>query len=228
MKIKAFLIPLIAFSNISLFAFVAADQETKFSDERITISIKEGQQPDVSNWVTFPIKYEYNARGNESSGKENIQISFPVMPKQGITPLANVGNGLQNTFSATDEEGMIFSISAMQIPEDGFDVRKSFDALVTLLEKNPGSRIAACIPPQSPDTSTFLITWVKDNKMISLTAIKRTHFVYFLETTVSNEIYRDFESIEQNSAQMDTWMKDSLKSGAFFGSFATSDVESIQ
>src|ERR1700722_9701244 len=177
-------------SNISLFASIPADQETAKS---FTYCIKENQRPDTTHWVMFPITYEY------ASGKENVQISFPIMPQQNVNPLESVGGeNLLTTFSAMDEAGMIFKIAAMQVPKEGFDLRQSLDALIVQLEKQPENKIGSYIHPQKSDRSAFVISWVRDNKSISLKVIKKTHFVYFLETIVSNEIYREVESIELN------------------------------
>lgn len=225
MNINTILIYFMSISNISLFASLPADQQSKPSEE-ITYCIKENQRPDTAHWVIFPITYDYDTRAEKTSGKENVQISFPIMPQQNVNPLE--GENLLSTFSAIDKDGMVFKIAAMQIPEEGFDVPQSLDALIDQLQKQPENKITAYAPSQDPDHSAFTISWVNDNEMIVLKVIKRTHFVYFLETVASNEIYRDIESIEINSPEMDVWMKDSLKSGVFFHSFNTTDAANLK
>lgn len=219
MKIKLLMIALLSLSSIALFGAAPTDEASK---TRVTYDIK-GLHPDTSNWITFPITYEYGAIGKEASGKENVQVSFPVKPQPSDTPLASVDKGLLTTYSAADKDGMTFAISAMQIPEVGYNMEQSLKDLVSQIEKNPDTQITAYIPPQTLDPSSFMIMWKKGDKMVTLKVVKGTHLVYFLETTVTNEIYRNYESIEQNQAKMDEVMKDALKSGAFFHSFATTN-----
>lgn len=235
MKIKSILIILMSLSNILLFASTPSDKEAQAS---FSYCIKENQRPDIKNWIIFPFKFEYALHGEGTSGTTNVQFSSPVIPQTSVYPLTIEENLLRTTFSATfdetlfsfnatDEAGMTFSIISMHVPEEGFDLHKSMDSLVSGIEKSPESRIAAVIPPQSTDTSAYSIMWIRNDKLITMKVIQRTHFIYFLETNVSKEIYRDFESIKIGPS-LDEWMKDSLKTGAFFNSFVSSDALNSQ
>lgn len=198
-------------SSVSIFASENAHSNEK---ESFSFCIKEDQKIDTSNWITFPITF--GEMDDESSTKEYIKISFPVKPK------FVEEDGLQASyFTATDNDGMVFSIASMQIPEDNFNLQKYVDFLAESISKSASKKLVAYGRPHpNPNDSRYSLMWVEDGKMTMLTLVKGAHFIYFLETNVHNEIYRNIDKIELGTKSFDTMIKDSLKTGTFTKSLA--------
>lgn len=199
-------------SSISLFAADKTHNILTNERESFTHCIKENQKIDTSDWITFPISFGiFNVDVDSSHKEENIKVSFPFKPK------FVEENGLQSSyFTATDKDGMSYSIASMQIPEDVFSLRNSVDFLAKSISKSPSKKLVATgYPHPNPNDSMRFIFWVENDKMTRLTLIKSANFIYFLETNVHNEIYKDVDSIEIDTPAFDIMIRDSLKTGAF-------------
>lgn len=150
----------------------------------------------------------------EPSKEESIKISFPSEPE------FVEENGLQSSyFTATDKDGMTYSIASMQLPEDNFSLCNSVDFLVKSISNSSSKKLVAIGRPNpNPNDAVHFIMWTQNDKMTRLTLVKSAHFVYFLETCVQNEIYKDVDSIEMDNEVSDIMIRDSLKTGAFIRS----------
>ncbi len=197
-------------SSVSLFAIDKTQDISTNEQESFTYSVKENQKIDTGDWITYPITFGiFNV---ESPLKEeNVEVSFPSEPK------FVEENGMQSSyFTATDKDGMIYSIASMQIPEDNFSLRNSVDFLVKSISNSSSKKLVAMgFPSPNPNDSVHFIMWTENDKMTRLTLVKSAHFIYFLETSIQNEIYKDVDSIEMDTEAFDIMMRDSLKTGAF-------------
>lgn len=192
---------------------ILAKVNTIEEQESFTYCTNENQKVDISDWIIFPISFEYIV--GQFSKKENVEISFPESPK------FVEENGVQPShFTATDRDGMTFNIASLRITEENFNLRKSVDFIAESIAKSPNKKLfAVAYPEPNPNDSGYGIMWTEGDKMISLTFIKSFHFIYFLETNIHDEIYRDTSSIEMGSESFDKMIRNSLKNGAFVKSF---------
>lgn len=197
-------------SSVSLFAVDITQVISTNERESFTYCVKEHQKVDTGDWITYPINFGiFNI---ESPLKEeNVKVSFPS------EPTFVEENGLQSSyFTASDKDGMIYSIASMPIPGDDFSLRNSVDFLAKSISKSSSKKLVCMgYPSPNPNDSVHFIMWVENDKMTRLTLVKSTHFIYFLETTIENEIYKDVDPIEMDTEAFDIMIRDSLKTGAF-------------
>jgi hypothetical protein len=165
---------------------------------------------DVSNWITIPISFEL------SSGRENIEIAFPVMPKYVEE------NGY---FTATDDEGMSYNMAIMSKPEKNFNLRATFDFLVDSLQQSTTKRLVNFNYPEIETIgSTYSLEWVDQNyKMTRLSLVESKNFIYFLETNIIDAIYTFDFSMEYDSENYIQMMHDSAKTKTFTSSLLISN-----
>lgn len=117
---------------------------------------------------------------------------------------------------------MNYNIARMEIPSDDFSLSNSVNFLAESISKSSSKKLIAWgWPDPNPNDSTYFLMWAEADKITRLTLVKSTHIVYFLETSVCNEIFRDFdwESTETDTEAFDAMMRDSIKTSSFTRSF---------
>jgi hypothetical protein len=167
------------------------------------------QQIDTSDWVAFPMTHGWFIEG-QSSGEEHIEVSFPTYPQYMEETASQPAY-----FTADDEEGMTFRIASMPLSEKDFNLRENVDRMANLISQSPNKRLFAITYPTFGD-SGFKMSWIQDDQLTNEIFIKSDHFIYVLETTDKNEIYRD---AELGSEAFNLILKSLLKTGAFSKSF---------
>ena len=172
------------------------------------------QQIDTSDWVAFPITNGWFIEG-QSSGEEHIEVSFPTYPQY-----MEETDSQPAFFTADDEEGMTFRIASMPLPDKDFNLRESVTRMADLITQSPNKKLFAVAYPESND-SGFSIIWIQDERLTTETFIKSDHFIYVLETTDKNEIYRDAEFLDET--QFNLFIKHILKTRPFVKSFVLKD-----
>ncbi len=186
-------------------------------EESFTYCINENLKNDTSDWITFPITFGFFDIESGVDNAEKVTVSLPSEPK------FIQANGMQSPhITVTDQDGMSFNIARMEIPEDGFNLKQSVNFLAESISKSSSKKLIGWgWPEPNPNDSVYFMMWAEGDKMIRLTMVKSTHLVYFLETSICNEIYRNFdwESMETDTVSFDTIMRDSLKTNTFTRSF---------
>jgi len=187
-------------------------------NESINYCIPDNQQIDTSTWVEYPITFKVSY--NDTVTEEKIKISFPSEPTVEINEIP------QSCFTMTDKEGMVYSLAAMKVPEKDFNLREQVDILAESISKSSNKNLVCRGWPvdNSNDTIQF-IHWTQGDKMTRLTLIQSGHLIYFIETSVRHEVYKDFLSIQIDTEAFDICMHDSLKTGAFYRSFSVVEAQ---
>ena len=166
---------------------------------------------DTSQWVKFSMDLLYD----DKLACESIEIAFPQEPKF---------DG--KTATATDQEKMTFFLTALEMPETGFELKQAVDFLVQhLIQSSSKKYIGTIYPYENLNASWYGVLWLDKDSYIRLFCVKSEHFVYFIGTEVTNEIYLDYDSaIENSGITYETMMKDSIKGMAFLKSFKISEI----
>lgn len=198
-------------------AFMFAEEELSEGAESFAYCIKDDQKIDTSDWITFPIDFGSFDMVAGVDYVERIIVSLPSEP-QFVQK-----NGMQSSYiTVSDQEGMSYSIARMEIPSNDFSLSQSVNFLAESISKSSSKKLISWgWPDSNPNDSIYFMMWVEADKMTRLTLVKSTHSVYFLETSICNEIYRDFdwESTERDTVAFDAIMRDSLKTNIFTRSF---------
>ena len=168
------------------------------------------EQIDTGQWVKIPITFGYVEGDDCFNPKEEIvEISFPVEP--------TVFFGFYN---ATDEEGMSYVLTAMEISEEAPSLSQVMDSLIEAVEQSPTAEVIGYVhPADNPHLSRYSILFAERDVMTHLMIVKSAHFIYILQVSVSDEIYKDLNSFEPESPAYDKVLKDTNKASAFFNSF---------
>lgn len=225
MNIRHFLLTaLFSFADMSLNATVNVDSNNAESTE-ITYCISEDQKIDVKDWVQFPITIAVN-----QDKVETVQISFPSQPEFINSPLSG-----EPLIVAEDSEGMTYSIARMIISSEHFNIEDSVDFITEAIKRSYKNKLiwkgkTQHSPDNSPDWIGYILAWVNNgNHFTTLMIVKSQHVVYFLETSVTDEIYQDIETAysgERDNQVFEKVMHDSLKTGVFINSFrVTSEMK---
>lgn len=222
MKNKLFLSIFFSLASIALYGGITSEtinNEKHAEKQEFSFCIREDQQIDTQSWVTFPITSGYvSSDSDHVDFEESIEILFPNTPEfleeDGFRP---------TMFTAKDNEGMNYYISQMQVPSDGFNLKESVDFLTENIARSQNKILTAKGTLLNPDESAaplgYIINYLgKDNLFTRLTIIQSEHFVYFLETNVTNEIYQGIESMDVKDQGFETLIHDSLKHGTFASS----------
>lgn len=198
---------------------ISATEETKVGSANGNegFTYKENQKPDTSDWVTFPITFGSFDGETGIVDEEKITVSLPKEPE------FIQANGMQSSYiTVTDHEGMSYNIARMEISSDDFNLKQSVNFLAESISKSSSKRLIGWgWPDPNSNDSIYFIMWLEDDKMIMLRLVKSSHFVYFLETSICNEIYRDYNwgSGETDTDALNIMMRDSLKTNSFTRSF---------
>lgn len=206
---------LILLSSASIFAIEESQVDSTNGGDSFTYCLNENQKIDTSDWITFPIAFGFFDSETGISNAEKITASLPSEPE------FIQANGMQSAYiTVTDQEGMSYNIARMEIPEDGFNLKQSVNFLADSLSKSSSKKLIVWgWPNPNPNDSYFMIWLEGGDKMIRLTLVKSAHFVYFLETSVCNETYRDLDWESTDVKVFEVMIRDSLKTNAFTRSF---------
>lgn len=144
--------------------------------------------------------------------EEMIEISFPNEPElleqDGVPCL-----------SATDEEGMTFTLASIQIPEEGFDLYQVVNFLKEAIENSSTKMLLAfSYPDPNPIDTGYCLMWVENDTLSTLMFIRGAHSIYLLETSACNAVYLNIDALEVDTDEFDILTKDSLKTAAFIQS----------
>lgn len=117
----------------------------------------------IQNWNTTPLIFDYYYKGDKL-GDERINVSFPSPPaKSGAI------------YTAKDNEGTEFSLSALQVPDSEFELSSAVERLAYAITSSENKKLLL------KNESTLV--WIKDNEINHLTLIQSGYFIYFLNTT---------------------------------------------
>lgn len=133
---------------------------------------------DTHHWLHVPITFDY-FYNKKLLGAEKISILFPHQPVL-ITNL-----GLQ-FYSVIDQDGLEYSLAAMQVPSSDFDLRNSVNFLLDSLKNSYTKTLVSVEIPETKD-SPYHLVWIEKNKITRLTLIRSSYFIYFLETSHTND-----------------------------------------
>jgi len=224
MKIKVFLLTLLSFANLALYASPDVDNAINSSEpQEFTYCIREDQKIDTQDWVSSLITNGFVDSEKGVTHEETIELLFPNEPEyleeEGFRPALH---------TASDDEGMTYSVSYMKIPNEDFNLDDSVNFLTEALKRSDNKKLnfigkTENSPDSSSDLSRYIFGWVNnENQFTRLMIVRGQYFVYFLETSVTDEIYQNIDTMEIDDPVFERVMHDSLKTGAFNNSLRIS------
>ncbi len=157
---------------------------------------------------------EFSYSQTQIGMKETFNILFPPGPSESHPPVYQ---------KKTDNEGMTFQISGIPIPGEDFDLQKYMDFLRKTIDLSSNIQVHLYTLPENnkKDPLFYIIDWFNNNGTFTqLTAIKGGFYIYFLEATVTNELYKDGRWYSEDEKTIKRSFKDTHKASLFRRSFS--------
>ncbi|MBA2728000.1 MAG: hypothetical protein H0U49_07495 [Parachlamydiaceae bacterium] len=161
-------------------AFVGEAQGNSEKEGSLTCNSQECQGTDASEWAVYPITFgHFDGVSEEENAKERIEISFPTPPEY------VKACGLQSEyFTASDKDGVTFSVAALRLQDENFNLGKSVDFMAESIKRSSDKQFHGVICPKpNLKDSLYAISWIKNDMLSTLILIKSANFVYFLEVS---------------------------------------------